>query len=258
MKPRILIADIETLPLEVYAWGLFDQNIGLNQIKSDWTVLSWSAKWFGEDKVFYQDVRNEKNVRNDRRILLGIWKLLDEADIVIWHYGSAFDHKKLNSRFVLNGMKPPAPYKQIDTKRLASKHFGFTSNKLEYLADSLNKKYKKSKHKKYAGFDMWRACMEGDLEAFKEMERYNRLDVLSLEELYKNLQAWGTGIDFNVYHADTNIKCNCGSSHLTRQGYAVTMAGKWVRYKCQDCGRWTRGKENLLSKKKKKALRPGA
>lgn len=27
-KPRILYCDIETLPLEVWTWGLFDQNIG--------------------------------------------------------------------------------------------------------------------------------------------------------------------------------------------------------------------------------------
>lgn len=257
-KPRILLADIETLPLEVYAWGLFDQNIGLNQIKTDWTVLSWSAKWFGEPTVFYEDVRDQKNVRNDKRILRGIWKLLDEADIVIWHYGTAFDHKKLNARFILNGLKPPSPYKQIDTKKLASKHFGFTSNKLEYLSDKINKKFKKSKHKKFDGFSMWTECMKGNIAAFKEMEAYNRLDVLSLEELYVNLQAWGTGVDFNVYRGETQTACNCGNEKMSKKGFVYSKAGKFQQYQCRDCGSWSsaRGKENnLLSGEKRAALK---
>lgn len=258
MKPKILLCDIETLPLETWTWGLFDQNIGLNQIKSDWTVLSWSAKWLGESAVFYEDVRHEKQVRNDRKILRGIWKLLDEADIVIWHYGSAFDHKKLNARFVLNGFKPPSPYKQLDTKKLATKHFGFTSNKLEYLADKLNKKYKKSKHKKYEGFSLWKACMEGDQEAFKEMERYNRLDVLALEELYLAIRPWGTNVDMGLHVEHTKPVCSvCGEAELTKYGYAFKNAGKYQRFRCGGCGAVSRGKQNLLSKAKKKALRPG-
>ena len=49
--PKILCFDIETLPLESYTWGLFDQNVGLNQIKTDWAALSIAAKWLGEDEV---------------------------------------------------------------------------------------------------------------------------------------------------------------------------------------------------------------
>lgn len=248
--PRILLADIETLPLEVYAWGLFDQNIGLNQIKSDWTVLSWSAKWFGESPVFYKDVRNQKNVRDDKRVLRGIWKLLDEADIVIWHYGTAFDHKKLNARFILNGFKPPSPYKQIDTKKIASRHFGFTSNKLEYLTDKINKKYKKSKHKKFEGFAMWTECMKGNIAAFKEMEAYNRMDVLSLEELYIQLRSWGTGVDMRVFLEEDKPSCSvCGSAEINKYGFAYTNAKKYQRYRCTGCAALTRAKKAIEATK---------
>lgn len=254
MKPRILFADIETLPLEAYTWGLFDQNVALNQIKSDWTVLSWSAKWRGDKTVMYQDVRDEKNVRNDKKVLKGIWDLLNEADVVVWHYGSAFDHKKLNARFILNGFRPPAPYKQIDTKKLASKHFGFTSNKLEYLTENLNKRFKKSKHKRFEGFSMWKECLAGNVEAFKEMERYNRMDVLSLEELYNALQAWDRPVDFNVYRDGVETACNCGSKKLHRRGYTFTAAGKYQRLQCQDCGAWSSEKTNLLDPVKRQSL----
>ena len=35
-KPRILFFDIETAPMLGYMWSLWDQNLGLNQIKQDW------------------------------------------------------------------------------------------------------------------------------------------------------------------------------------------------------------------------------
>ena len=33
--PKILIVDIETAPIVAQVWGLFDQNVGLNQIAQD-------------------------------------------------------------------------------------------------------------------------------------------------------------------------------------------------------------------------------
>ena len=82
-KPKVFLPDIETSPLVLSTWGLLDQNIGLNQIKDDWSVLSWAAKWLGEKKLMYQDVRHQKNKRDDKAMLAGIWHLLDEADIVV-------------------------------------------------------------------------------------------------------------------------------------------------------------------------------
>ena len=257
--PRILFADIETTPILAYCWGLFDQNIGLNQIKEDWSILSWSAKWQGEKALLYDDVRSKRNKRDDLEVCKSIWKLLDEADIVVWQNGKAFDHKKLNARFKINGLKPPSGYRQIDTKQIASQNFKFTSNKLEYLSSKLCTT-EKSKHKKFPGFEMWSECLNGNLEAFKEMEAYNKADVLALEELYNELQAWQTNpIDFNVFYPDqiTN-KCNCGSSNLIRWGWRYTQSGKFQRYKCQDCGadHVDRGSaNNALAKEKRSGLK---
>jgi hypothetical protein len=33
--PKIATLDIETCPLESYTWGLWKQNVGLNQIKTE-------------------------------------------------------------------------------------------------------------------------------------------------------------------------------------------------------------------------------
>jgi len=72
-KPKILVFDIETAPILAYTWGIWDQNIALNQIKQDWFVISWSAKWLDDKKVLYMDQRNSKDVSNDKPLLEGIW-----------------------------------------------------------------------------------------------------------------------------------------------------------------------------------------
>lgn len=256
--PRILVCDIETSPILAYVWGLFDQNIGLNQIVEDWSILSWAAKWLGESEIFYQDVRLKESKRDDKDVLKLVWDLLNEADIVIWHYGKRFDKKKLNARFILNGMTPPSPYKEIDTKEIASQNFAFTSNKLEYLADKLNVHFKKLKHSKFPGQEMWNECLKNNHEAFDEMEVYNKHDILATEELYHKLQAWQKNpIDFNNYYPDriTN-KCNCGSANLRQQGTRTLKSGEvYRRYQCVDCGHWSndRGRANSMTSKEKRS-----
>lgn len=255
--PRILLFDIETAPMLAYTWGIWDQNIGLNQIKEDWFILSWSAKWLDDppSKVMYKDQRHAKDIRDDKKLLKGIWDLLDEADIVVTQNGKSFDVKKLNARFVMNGFEPPSSYRHIDTKVLAKKNFAFTSHKLEYMTEKLCTKYKKQSHKKYPGFAMWSACLNGDQEAWKEMEKYNKYDVLSLEELYRKLAAWDNSINFNVYSNEIDqVVCSCGSKKLHKRGYIYTSTGKYQRYKCVECGKEHRGQENLLSPAKRKTM----
>ncbi len=258
-KPRILIYDIETSPIEAYVWGLFDQNIALNQIIKDWSVLSWSAKWLDDppSKVMYMDTRNEKDPRDDKKILKHIWKLLDEADIIITQNGKKFDNKKLNARFAIHDMPPPSSYKNIDILADSKKNFAFTSHKLEYKTELLNTKYKKLKHKKFSGFDLWKECLKGNKEAWKEMEIYNKYDVLSTEENYNILKAWDTSINFSTFTEDEQATCNCGSKSFSLGKFFYTGTAKYQKYICNKCGSETRGRENLFTPEKKQVLRVG-
>lgn len=253
-KPKILFLDIETAPIEAHVWQLWDQNVGLNQIMLDWSVLSWAAKWQGQKSVKYADVRNQKNKRDDSKILKGIWELMDEADIIVGQNSKAFDVKKLNARFIINGMQPPSSYRQIDTKVMAKKIFGFTSNRLEYMADKLCKKYKKLKHKKFPGHEMWDQCLKGNRQAWAAMEKYNKHDVLALEELYNALIAWDNPVNFNPYHKMHDNICTCGSTEFKKNGYHFTNAGKYERVACKKCGKTYTAKQNELSIKKRQEM----
>lgn len=245
-KPKILFFDIETSSILAHVWGIWDQNIALNQIERDWHVLSFAAKWAHEKKVIYADQRNAKNIQDESKILKQIWNLLDAADIIVSQNGISFDSKKLNARFLHHGFPPPSKAKHIDTLKLAKKHFAFTSNKLEYMSEKFNTKYKKLKHKKYPGFELWAECMKGNIDAWNCMEKYNKYDVLSLEELYNKLIVWDN-TTFTAYN-NLNFMCTCGSTNLIKNGHAYMASGKFPRFKCSDCGKEVRGKKEKAVK----------
>ena len=254
--PKILMLDIETKPILAYCWKIWDENIGINQIKSDWSVIAWAAKWAGDPVVMYQDQRHSKDLENDKELLKDIWTLLDEADVIVTQNGKRFDQKKLNARFVFHGMQPPRLPKHIDTREIAKRKFGFTSNKLEYMTDKLCTKYKKLVHRgDYTGFELWKACMSGDQKAWQSMEKYNKYDVLSLEELYTKLIPWDQSINFSLYYETDEIVCTCGSKEFVKRGFFFTPSGKFQRFRCKDCGQETRSKTNLFSKEKRASVR---
>lgn len=254
---KVLLFDIETAPILSHVWGLWDNNVALNQVVKDWHVLSWSAKWLGEKNVMYMDQRNAKRVEDDKQILKKIWKLLNEADVVITQNGKQFDSKKLNARFIFHGFPPPSSYKHIDTKLIAQKHFGFTSSKLEYMTDKLCTKYKKLKHKKFPGHELWTECLAGNKAAWREMEKYNKHDVLALEELYTKLRPWDNSVNFNVYSDDEVTRCSCGSTDFHRNGFFYSSVGKYQRYSCKKCGSEFRDRRNILNKDKRKTMKVG-
>lgn len=235
-SPKILFLDIETAPLLSYTWGTFDQNVALNQIVKDWAIISWSAKWKGDKKILYQDVRAQKDKYDDKKILKGIWKLIDDADILVTQNGKSFDLKKLNARFLKHKFQPPSSYQHIDTLRLAKKHFSFTSNKLEYMTNEFNVEFKKLKHEKFGGFELWKQCLAGNRAAWKEMEKYNKHDVLALEELYEKLIAWDGDTTMPLFTEDGIRTCSCGSKDFQKYGFHLTKAGRKQRYRCTKCG----------------------
>lgn len=251
--PKILVFDVETAPLTAYTWGLRDQNIGLNQIKTDWHLLAFAAKWYGmpASKTVYMDNSKKTDVTDDYSLILGLWKLLDEADVVIAQNGDRFDIKKFNARAVIHGLPPVSHFRSTDTLKESKKVFGFTSHSLEYMSEHLNKKYKKLKHKKYPGFELWKAVLAGDKRAWKEMKTYCIHDVLATEELYKTIQGWIKTQNLSTFLDDAKIRCHCTSTNLIKKGFVYIGDGKYQGYKCLDCGKRPHGRINLLSSDQK-------
>lgn len=249
--PRILVYDIETSPLIAHLWSMWQQGVGLNQIQSDWFIMSFAAKWLGEDEIFYYDQRDAIDMQDDSYILSKLWEMLNEADIVIGQNIKKFDTKKVNARFILNGFPKPAVYRQIDTMVIAKEQFGFTSNKLEYLAKNLCPDHVKSKHNEYPGHEMWVECLKGNQHAWQCMEDYNKDDILATEALYNMLSSWDSKLpNFDVY-----IDGPVDMSDWVFEGkYHVTNLAKYKLYRNVKTGQQRRSRVNELTKEKRQQL----
>lgn len=182
---RTLILDIETSPNLADVWGLWDQNIGLPQLRESGHLMCFAAKWYGERKVhFYSD-----HEHGTVPMLQAAWDLIDEADAIVHFNGRAFDMKWFRTEFVRQGWKRPLGYHEIDLCAIVKREFKFPSNKLQYVAGELLGEYKAST----GGHQLWVDCLAGDDKAWARMARYNKQDVVLTERLYDRLRPWCKG-----------------------------------------------------------------
>ena len=231
---KILFLDIETSPNIAYVWGLFKENIPLARLKESSYTLCWAAKWYGEDKVHFSSTYHDR----PKTMLRKIHKLLDEADMVVHYYGSRFDIPTLNKEFLLHGLTPPAPYKQVDLCTVVRRKFKFVSNKLDYVAGKLGLGKKHD-----TDFMLWVRCMENDKAAWEQMEAYNVQDVVLLEKVYEKLLPWIKG-HANLSNASEAPCCpNCGSLKNQKRGYYYSATLRYQRHRCNSCGNWFRSRE---------------
>lgn len=245
---KILILDIETAPNIAYVWRFFKENVGAKQVIENSYMLSFAAKWLGEKEIYYEDLSNQHE-KDMLRVLHG---LLDSADIVVAHNGDGFDIPHIQGRFVLHGLQPPSPYKQVDTVKVAKKEFNFPSNSLEYLSTVLDLPIKKGGHKKFPGFELWLGVLRNDPEAWKEMKEYNIQDIQTLELLYlKFLPYMRFHPNIGVFDNHDHPVCpKCGSNHIQYRGYAHTNVSRFRRFQCNDCGGWGRTRYNVRENQK--------
>lgn len=251
-NPKILILDIETSPSITFTWKRFKENISLDQVIQDPIMLTWCAKWLYSTDIMRDKVTPEEVLHfDDSRIVISLWKLVDEADIVVAHFGNFFDIPFLNSRAVIHGLPPYSSINSIDTKMVASKNFRFPSNKLDALGT-----YFGVGNKIHTEFNLWRDCIAGNSQALIDMEQYNIQDVILLEDVYLKLRPWiKSHPNYNAY-IDSNVDlcAACGSTHIKETGrFYYTQVNKYKEYRCE-CGALTRSRKNELNRTKDTAL----
>ena len=245
---KILLLDIETSPNVAHVWGIWQQNVGLSQLLESSYTMCYSAKWLGDDQIYFDSVQKSE----PKSMLEGIHGLLEQADAVVHYNGTKFDMPTLNKEFIIHKMNPPPPIKQIDLLRVVKSQFRFPSNKLDYVAQRLSL----GKKKDHEGHILWVKCMNGDKKAWKTMEEYNIQDVILLEKLYKKLLPWiKSPINLNIMKDRNGFNCpTCGKNHLISKGFSYTTTGAYQRYQCKACGAFSADKRSVIPHAKLKHL----
>jgi len=241
-KTKILFFDIEISPIISYNWRLWQSDA--IDIVEDWQILCFAYKWADEKRVHVvgqDDFKSWKpGVNNDEDVVKALHKLFDEADIVVGHNGDGYDIKKVNARMIFHKLKPPSPFRTVDTLKVARKVAGFSSNKLANLVEQLDL----GKKMDAGGIDVLKGVLKGVKKDWKHLKEYNKMDVVILERLYYELLPWMTNHPSLAVLNDQPDACpKCGSTNLRKGGFYITKTGKRKRYQCLSCGGWTKGRK---------------
>lgn len=240
-QPKVLTIDIETSPNLAHVWSLWNVNVGLSQLRESARMISFAAKWRGSKKVAFHSDHHDGHEEMVQRA----HALLDEADILVHYNGKKFDTPHLRREFLLAGLAPPAPFKEVDLCQVVKSRFRFPSNKLDYVSQALGIGAKV----KHEGHELWVACLRGDEKAWARMRRYNKGDVVLTEQLYERLLPWISGHPHvGLLNGTDQPSCQrCGSTDLERRGFAYTDLSKFQQYNCRGCGAWSRGSARVGS-----------
>lgn len=226
---KTILWDIETFPNLGYTWGKYEQNV--IAFKEEWKLAAFGYKVLEAKRVHCVTLND---VRNESALVRRLHEVLSDADILVAHNGDSFDMKKANAKFIEYGLKPPTPSLTIDTKKVARRHFAFNSNSLDALGELLGV----GRKVKTGGFDLWLDCMAGKQKAWDSMARYNKQDVVLLEEVYLKLRPW---IKSHPRVGSIHHCPNCGSHRVQSRGVERTKTRTFKRFQCQECGAWSRG-----------------
>lgn len=235
---KILHIDIETAPMLAAIWSLRSDYVPINHIIEPGYTMCWAAKWHGKKEVIFDSIYHSSK----RKMIKHVYDLLSEADSVCHYNGTKFDIPMLQQEFLLQKLKP-IEYFQIDLLKVVRKKFKFHSNKLDYVSQQLGLGSKV----KHMGMDLWRGCMNKDLKCWDVMKKYNKQDVILLESLYNKLLPWIDSHPNHGLYIDSNemICRNCGSKSLKKDGKRYTTTGVYQRYRCNNCGRVGRSRNQI-------------
>lgn len=238
--PRLLVYDIETSPSVCYSFSMWQTNITSEKMIKPSEVMCFAAQWVGEDEVIYRSTHDDGRAAMVEKA----HRLFSEADVLIGWNSIKFDTKHLNREFILAGLGPPAPYRQVDLMRAVKSRFNFSHNGLDYICSQLGLE-RKQKHGEFAGFDLWLQCLAGNDKAWKVLREYCVNDTAIITAAYLKLLPWVSGHPSWGAFLGEDVCVNCGSESLAKEGFAYTSTSRYQRLRCRSCGKYSRSTKKI-------------
>lgn len=232
-KARILVIDIETMAAKHWAWGMYNQNFGVNQIAEFPYILMVGYKWIGEPETYCLtnwDMSQEE-------MLQKTLDLIKSADAIVTKNGERFDLPWIRTELLRHKMPPLPNYTAIDLEKAAKRYFRFHCNKLEYILKYL---YGDGKLE-HEGFPLWRKVQEGHEPSRKKMVRYCKKDVRQTARLYLDMRPHIA--NHPALRSLGSTACpKCESKSTKKDGIRRTACFHIQEHQCNSCGGYFSGK----------------
>lgn len=279
MIRKILVLDIETLPLDARIWRLGDQVVRHNQLKYTAKfvdIICVSYMWLGDNKVYTLSVDPDNQEQSKIELLEKIDKLAREALAIIGKNNVRFDDKHLNT-LRLKYKTDPAPWWTSacnDLEQQIRKYFSFASNSLDYVAEILghggkdpmefNDWVKIAEYLELKRFEnplddlykpvIYHYCLlqfgkdyatviKDGQDALKKMQTYNRRDVKITNACILDVEPY---VNFKFSDRDGTDYCkHCEC--ITLNKHRTQYVRNWIHYAefdCQACGKY-KGRQKI-------------
>lgn len=248
---KILTLDIETQRAVVETFDLWPKFIPIDRVRVPARILCFAGKWHDEDEVGFYSAWDDDDQDAYLKMIRAAWDLLDEAHVVVTWNGNRFDLQWFEGEFARLEMGPPSPYKSLDLFAVAKRKFGrsLMSLKLDWSA----RQWLGDKKVPHGGTDLWHDIRYGSKKekaaAQKLMMDYCIHDTVLTDRLLDRQLPW-TGMNFSLYdedNAERTVCPRCESSKLHKRGFFYTTAYAYQRYRCADCGSWSRGRRSVYT-----------
>lgn len=238
-NPRVLLFDIETRYICFRGWSTGKQYVDQKQIivGQDQDIICLAYKWLGDPKIHSLDWGLNK--QDSSKMIEEFSKVVEQADIVLGYNSDRFDIRHINTQRLLSG-KPPIDWPTSDDvfkqiKRL----FYLPSYRLDYISKLLTGSGKAS-----VEFNDWIEIVEKkSRKALDKMIKYNKRDVLKLEEVYNLIKSFlKPKLHVGLFNNQHKFSCpRCGDPRSQSKGARTTLAGKYQRRGCMSCGHTFKG-----------------
>lgn len=236
LPTRILYFDIETTNL--------DASFG--------ELLMMGYRWHHERhynviNIYDYDGWNELEVeKRDYMLLQDAAEIIAQADLLIGHYSVKFDHRFVQTRLLMQGLPPIPDTPQIDTWSIAKYQLKLRSNRLAALAEALGCKNQKAKLPIY----IWRRTVAHDENALRRLSKYCLQDVKTQYDVTQKLLPITKKMpNWSLLTGTKKFRCPaCGSTNVVQKGYRYTNIQTYKRMRCNNCGKWMRGRSTVAPK----------
>lgn len=247
---KVALIDIETSPALSYHFGMRNIFISPQQVQERTRVLCFAVRW-QEGYTPEPDGKTEFFAEwKGHDIARELFKVYDEADVVIHYNGKRFDTPHARREMIEDGLPTPSPVVELDLWQETKGRFAFMTTKLQSLAEELLQSSKLS----HEGIALWIAVLAGDPEARQRMEDYNIQDVDLMVELLPLLLPWIKVPNVSLVDSAAvgpllaaDVPCpRCGRvDTLKPRGKAVTVSGVYQSYRCENDGGYVRGTRRI-------------
>lgn len=233
-KPKVLIYDIETTPLQAWVWSCGKQVVRHGQLvegRKSYDVICIAYTFLHSNEVKVLDWGYKQ--QNSKKMIEEFTKICSEADIIIGKNNKRFDDKHVNTlRMKHNlGGRPDLLRKVDDLETQLRRHFYLPSYGLDYISAQLGLGGKDK-----MCFQDWIDIVDqtdNGEKAFKKMLKYCKKDVKDTKKIWQHCEKH-IEPKLNRSALAGELACKVCSSTLLRKNGVYTSSNGTVyqQYYC--------------------------